>query len=108
MVPFPMLPTESSAERRLYEGFLSQLADEYVVYHSVEWVLAPDEPNGQVVQGECDFLIAHPEDGLLVLEAKAGGVSYDRQSRQWRQAGRGNDHILEDPFQQARGEMDSL
>jgi hypothetical protein len=103
-----MLPTESSAERRLYEGFLSQLADEYVVYHSVEWVLAPDEPNGQVVQGECDFLIAHPEDGLLVLEAKAGGVSYNRQSRQWRQAGRGNDHILEDPFQQARGEMDSL
>jgi hypothetical protein len=103
-----MLPTESSAERRLYEGFLSQLPDEYVVYHSVEWVLAPEEPNGQVVQGECDFLIAHPEDGLLVLEAKAGGVSYDKKSRQWRQAGRGNDHILENPFQQARGEMDSL
>jgi hypothetical protein len=103
-----MLPTESSAERRLYEGFLSQLADDYVVYHSVEWVLAPEEPNGQVVQGECDFLIAHPEDGLLVLEAKAGGVSYDPKFRQWRQAGRGNDHILEDPFQQAHGEMDSL
>ena len=30
MVPFPMLPTESSAERRLYEGFLEQL-DEYKV-----------------------------------------------------------------------------
>lgn len=103
-----MLPTESSAERRLYEGFLSQLADEYVVYHSVEWVLAPEEPSGQVVQGECDFLIAHPEDGLLVLEAKAGGVSYDPKSRQWRQAGRGNDHVLENPFRQARGEMDSL
>jgi Nuclease-related domain/AAA domain len=103
-----MLPTESSAERRLYEGFLSQLADEYVVYHSVEWVLAPEEPSGQVVQGECDFLIAHPEDGLLVLEAKAGGVSYDPKSRRWRQAGRGNDHVLDDPFRQARGEMDSL
>jgi hypothetical protein len=108
MVPFPMLPTESSAERRLYEGFLSQLADDYVVYHSVEWVLAPEEPNGQVVQGESDFLIAHPEDGLLVLEAKAGGVSYEPKSRQWRQIGRGNDHLLEDPFRQARQEMDSL
>jgi hypothetical protein len=41
MVPFPMLPTESSAERRLYEGFLEQLSDEYVVYHSVDWVMAP-------------------------------------------------------------------
>ena len=40
MVPFPMLPTTSTAERRLYEGFLEQLGDEYVVYHSVDWVLS--------------------------------------------------------------------
>jgi hypothetical protein len=103
-----MLPTESSAERRLYEGFLSQLADDYVVYHSVEWALAPEEPDGEVVQGECDFLIAHPEDGLLVLEAKAGRLTYNPGSRQWRQAGRANDHVLEDPFHQAHQEMDSL
>jgi hypothetical protein len=103
-----MLPTESSAERRLYEAFLSQLADDYVVYHSVEWALAPEEPDGDVIQGECDFLIAHPEDGLLVLEAKAGRVSYEHKSRQWRQAGRANDHVLDDPFRQARQEMESL
>jgi hypothetical protein len=108
MIPFPMMPSESSAERRLYEGFLSQLADDYVVYHSVEWVLAPEETGGKLIQGECDFLIAHPEDGLLVLEAKAGGITYDRASRRWRQLGRGNDHILDDPFAQAHQEMDSL
>jgi hypothetical protein len=103
-----MLPTESSAERRLYEGFLSQLGDDYVVYHSVEWVLGSDQTDGRLIQGESDFLIAHPEDGLLVLEAKAGGVTYDRKTRQWRQVGRGNDHVLEDPFRQAHGQMDSL
>ena len=62
MVPFPMLPTDSAAERRLYEGFLKQLDDQYVVYHSVDWVLAGrDGP----IQGEADFVIVHPEDGLV-------------------------------------------
>ena len=76
MVPFPMLPTESSAERRLYEGFLEQLGDEYVVYHSVDWVMAPRSGRGpaQPEQGEADFVIAHPEDGVLALEAKGGSL----------------------------------
>jgi hypothetical protein len=109
MVPFPMLPTESSAERRLYEGFLSQLPDEYVVYHSVDWVLASPKPGGAPNQGEADFLIAHPVDGLLVLEAKGGELSYDPATRRWSQAGRGGIHHLdEDPFHQARDEMYSL
>ena len=52
MVPFPMLPTESSAERRLYEGFLAQLSDEYVVYHSVDWVLGSRSQGGAPIQGD--------------------------------------------------------
>jgi hypothetical protein len=104
-----MLPTESSAERRLYEGFLAQLSDEYVVYHSVDWVLGPERRGGPVVQGECDFLIAHPQDGLLVLEVKGGGLEFDPNTRRWFQAGHGGRHPLdEDPFHQARDEMHSL
>ena len=103
MVPFPMLPTESSAERRLYEGFLEQLDESYVVYHSVDWVLAGG------VQGEADFVIAHPEDGVLVLEAKGGRLTYDPASKRWSQSGRSGSHLLdEDPFHQARDERDSL
>jgi AAA domain-containing protein len=106
MVPFPMLPTDSTAERRLYEGFLEQLGPEYVVYHSVDWVLAgkhgPDE-------GEADFIVAHPIDGILVLEAKGGRLAYDPATRRWSQSGRSGSHVLdEDPFHQARGEMHSL
>jgi hypothetical protein len=109
MVPFPMVPTASSAERRLYEGFLSQLDDGYVVYHSVDWVLGPDRPGVPVVQGECDFLIAHPNDGLLVLEVKGGGIEFDPDTERWYQAGHGGRHPLdEDPFHQALGEMHSL
>jgi hypothetical protein len=106
MVPFPMLPTESSAERRLYEGFLEQLGPEFVVYHSVDWVLAGERGP---VEGEADFIIAHPLDGLLVLEAKGGRLSYDPSTRRWTQSGRAGPHVLdEDPFDQARDEMRSL
>ena len=109
MVPFPMLPTESSAERRLYEGFLEQLADDYVVYHSVDWVLGSQTPGGPPIQGEADFLIAHPAGGLLVLEVKGGELTYDPATRRWTQAGRSGRHFLdEDPFHQAKDEMQSL
>src|SRR5262245_17747409 len=106
MVPFPMLPTDSAAERRLYEGFLEQLADAYVVYHSVDWVVAgrrgPDE-------GEADFVITHPERGLLVLEVKGGRVAFDPKTRRWTQTGHSGTHVLdEDPFHQAQGAMHSL
>jgi AAA domain/UvrD-like helicase C-terminal domain/Nuclease-related domain len=106
MVPFPMLPTPSSAERRLYERFLEDLDEAYVCYHSVDWVMAgPDGP----IQGEADFVVAHAEDGVLVLEVKGGGLSYDPASRRWSQAGLSGRHQLdEDPFHQARDEMHSL
>ncbi len=106
MVPFPMLPTTSTAERRLYEGFLEQLDDAYVVYHSVDWVLAGD---GRPEEGEADFVVAHPELGVLVLEAKGGAIAYDPATRMWTQAGRsGRHHLDEDPFHQAKAEMHSL
>jgi hypothetical protein len=106
MVPFPMLPTESTAERRLYEGFLRQLDEQYVVYHSVDWVLGGrDGP----IQGEADFVIAHPEEGVLVVEAKGGALSYDPNTKRWSQSGRSGRHFLdEDPFHQASDEMHSL
>ena len=106
MVPFPMLPTESAAERRLYEGFLEQLDDAFVVYHSVDWVLAG---RGGREEGEADFVIAHPELGVLALEAKGGALAYDPATRRWTQSGRSGPHVLdEDPFTQAKGEMHSL
>ncbi len=106
MVPFPMLPTTSSAERRLYEGFLSQLPEENVVYHSVDGVTAgPRVPE----EDEADFLVAHPVDGIVVVEVKGGGIRYDPETRRWEQAGRtGRHELAEDPFRQASGAMHSL
>jgi hypothetical protein len=111
MVPFPMLPTDSSAERRLYEGFLEQLGDEYVVYHSVDWVMSPrgGDAQGSPEQGEADFVIAHPEDGVLAVEAKGGTLRYEPDTRRWTQSGHSGPHPLQkDPFVQARSEIRSL
>jgi AAA domain/Nuclease-related domain len=107
MVPFPMMPTESSAERQLYEGFMEQLDESYVVFHSVDWVLAGTAGRQEI--GEADFVIAHPDDGLLVLEAKGGELAYDPASKRWTQGGRSGRHRLdEDPFHQAVDEWHSL
>ncbi len=111
MIPFPMLPTDSSAERRLYEGFLEQLSDEYVVYHSVDWVMSPrsGDAQGSPAQGEADFVIAHPEDGVLAVEAKGGTLRYEPDTRRWTQSGHSGPHPLhKDPFVQARSEIRSL
>jgi hypothetical protein len=109
MVPFPMLETRSAAERRLYEGFLEQLDGSFVVYHSVDWVLGPERSGAAVEQGEADFVVVHPELGMLVLEAKGGSLAYDPGTRRWSQTGRDGSHALdEDPFHQANDAMHSL
>jgi len=106
MVPFPMLPTDSAAERRLYESFLEQLDDAYVVYHSVDWVVAG---RGGRNEGEADFVITHPELGLLALEVKGGRIEFDPGTKRWTQTGHSGTHVLdEDPFHQAQDGMHSL
>ena len=77
-----------------------------MVYHSVDWVLAGrDRP----IQGEADFVIVHPEHGVLALEAKGGGIAYGPATRRWTQTGHSGGHPLrEDPFHQAADEMHSL
>jgi hypothetical protein len=89
MVPFPMLPTDSAAERRLYEGFLEQLDDAFVIYHSVDWVVGGRAGRDE---GEADFVITHPELGLLALEVKGGRVAYDAATKRWTQTGHSGTH----------------
>ena len=74
--------TESKGERDLYTIIKAELPDDYVVIHSLPWLcsavrkLAPQaRPTGEI-----DFLIIHPEKGVLVLEVKSGeyGVKNNR------------------------------
>ncbi|MGF6153823.1 NERD domain-containing protein [Pseudomonas fluorescens] len=72
----------SRGERDLYTIFKTELPDDYVVIHSLPWLCSAVrklDPNAKPT-GEIDFLIIHPEKGLLVLEVKSGeyGIKNNR------------------------------
>lgn len=66
--------TDSKGERDLYTVFKTELPDDYTVIHSLPWLCSAVrklDPQANPT-GEIDFLIIHPEKGLLVLEVKSG------------------------------------
>lgn len=84
------------SERLVYES-LRSLPDGYVVLHSFPW-LRPDRDlvTEPIHEGEADFVIVHPDKGMLVLEVKGGlpelrGRTWFRGSKEMR-----------DPFEQSR------
>lgn len=98
MFPDTLNPdTESRAEIRLYHLFAEALSPDYHVFHSVAWQARTGRYGAR--DGEADFVIIHPRHGILVLEAKAGQISFDGRTGQWRQ----NNHDMgKDPFEQAK------
>src|SRR5438046_7289622 len=85
---------KSPAERRLYEMFRVQLSDEWTVFHHVPWQIR--DLQGGARDGEADFVIAHPDQGILILEVKGGNIRYDGATKQWYS----NDYEIKDPFDQ--------
>ena len=102
----PEFPIELKADRagaaegRIFEMLADELDDAYTVFHRVRWLDRPE--SGSPQDGECDFLIAHPDRGLLVLEVKGGRVGVDGATGRWVSVDRrGESHAIRDPFHQA-------
>jgi len=75
MIPNKIDPgTESGAEHLLYTLFERDLPQDFTVLHSVRFVFRDNKR--RVRDGEIDFLIIHPELGLLILEVKGGKVFF--------------------------------
>ncbi len=86
--------TTSDAELTLYEAF-ENLPDTFTVLHAVKW-FARDR--GTV--GEIDFLVAHRDLGVLILEVKGGIIRVE--NGQWYTTSRtGRTSTIHDPCQQA-------
>jgi DNA replication protein DnaC len=87
--------TRSNAEKTLFHIFEKHLSADYVVFHGIWW-----QDIKYIVQDrEADFLIIHPDRGILILEAKGGQIAYDRLNMAWYQ----NQHKMKkSPFEQAR------
>jgi len=89
-----------AAERAVFEA-LTQLPDSFSVYYSVAWLSR--RLTGDAQDGEADFVVAHPELGVLVLEVKGGSIAYDAATGQWSSVNRhGEVFHIKDPAAQAR------
>jgi len=90
------------AEVRVYDRLAEVLDDSFHVFYSSPW-LGTDRL-GNEKDGECDFLIAHPEHGILAIEVKGGReISFDPRDGQWRSTDHGGFvHKIKDPVAQAR------
>ncbi len=91
----------SEAERILYHEFRRQLPDDFLVFHRRPWH-APNA-SGSARDGETDFVVAHERLGILVVEAKSGGVARDAKTGHWHAVDYGGRrrHAIDDPVQQA-------
>ena len=100
---------DSPAERRVFDCFESNLSNEYKIFHSEHWFRAPSQSRTDQNRGEIDFLVCHPDRGLLVLEIKGGGIGYDAEKDTWYSVGRDQRYELDkSPAIQAQAAMHNL
>jgi len=94
------LDTGPASEKRIHRA-LSQLPDDYLVVHGARWLGRPGAGR-RVRDGEADFVIAHADRGILVLEAKGGAIDFDASTGNWTSTSRaGRKNKIKDPFEQA-------
>ena len=89
------------AEVRVYNKLHDKLDDGFTVFYSRPW-FGIDE-HGEERDGECDFLVAHPDYGMLAIEVKGGVISYDPETERWLSKDRnGFSHRIKNPVAQAK------
>ena len=90
-------------ETKVFEAFKSQLSKDWTVYHGVNWHIPSDKYHPQR-DGETDFVLTHPDLGVLVIEVKGGTqIVYNPHDESWRSIDDSTEsHNIKDPFAQAR------
>ena len=96
---------EHSSEEPVYVALQDQLGDDYAVLHSYPW-LRPWRGDA-LLEGEADFVVLHPQRGILVLEVK-GGETIRHDGRRWFRSTSSGPKEFQDPFVQARKNMHAL
>lgn len=95
---------EHTSEEPVYIALRDQLGANYVVLHSYPW-LRPWREDA-LAEGEADFVVVHPERGVLVLEVKGGDVQHD--GYRWFRDSASGPKEFKDPFKQAQRNMHAL
>ena len=99
--------TLRSTECQVFRRLEAVLDNSFVVFYSRPWLGL--NPDGEEIDGECDFIVAHAELGMLTLEVKGGAVAYDPRTHRWTSRDRWQvTHNIKNPVQQARSAKHEL
>src|SRR5258708_7595473 len=91
----------SSAERKLFELFAKHLDAQFTIFHSQAFQEFTNK--GTIADRECDFVIAHPQYGIFVLEVKGGRIEIDGATGDWYSVDRNDQkHPIKNPAAQAK------
>jgi len=94
-----------ASERRVFDG-LKRLGDDWVVVHGLRFIV-PARGKRPPRNGEADFVLAHPRQGLIVLEVKGG--RYEVSHGRWYAFPHGERTPMQhSPFAQATGNRYAL
>ena len=99
--------TLRSTECDVFRRLEAVLDDSFVVFYSRPWLGLRQD--GEEIDGECDFVVAHAVLGMLTLEVKGGAVAYDPRTDRWTSRDRWNvTHNIKNPVRQARSSKHEL
>jgi hypothetical protein len=88
------------AEVRVFDALQAQLDESWHVFYSRPWTGLT--ASGAERDGECDFAVLHPKHGLLTIEVKGGGISFDPEENKWTSRDRYKvRHKIKNPADQA-------
>lgn len=90
-------------EAKVYEALKTQLDKSWVVFANVNWH-TKSSTNQKQRDGETDFIISHPEYGILVLEVKGGmQIVYHPEEDNWASIDLNMEgNYIKNPYEQAR------
>ena len=98
----PLIGTRSNAEKKVFFILRDWLPNDYTVFHSIP-IYRESKITSGLVDGEIDFLITHPDKGLIVLEVKGGSIGYDAKTGAWTtKDSQGLIHKIKNPYEQAK------
>lgn len=101
-LPFDIIQNPfRSSEVKVYRKFETELENSIVVFYSRPWLGLTR--SGEEIDGECDFVVADPQSGILAIEVKGGSIAYDPETGTWTSIDRmGFKHRIKNPVEQAK------
>lgn len=95
---------KSQGERAVFEVLHDGLSDHWLVFHAVSFVMR--DPIAGARDAEIDFVLCHPDKGVLCMEVKGGSV--ECEYGEWYFLRDGERVRIKDPFLQAIDHMHVL